>query len=155
MTTEEIKNEVNEKEKNESNENDNINKGDNNLDLKELFFSHPSQKDKKKKDFTEYSRIDMKLLNKKRERENKKEENKDDENNNKLEEDKNDNAQEEKKDENENEEAEEKKDNSIENNLPGELVDLINQTKSNEPFTVEDFEKYRAYKKININVYNK
>ena len=155
MTTEEIKNEVNEKEKNESNENDNINKGDNNLDLKELFFSHPSQKDKKKKDFTEYSRINMKLLNKKRERENKKEENKDDENNNKLEEDKNANAQEEKKDENENEEAEEKKDNSIENNLPGELVDLINQTKNNEPFTVEDFEKYRAYKKININGYNK
>ena len=155
MTTEEVKNEVKDKEKNETNENDNTNNVDNNLDFKELFFSHPSQKDKKKKDFTEYSRIDMKLLNKKRERENKKEENKDEENINKLEEDKNANTQEEKKDENDNEEAEEKKDNSLENNLPGELIDLINQTKNNEPFTVKDFEKYRAYKKININAYNK
>ena len=154
MTTEEskekaeIKNEEKIEEKNE--ENNNI---DNNLDYKVLFFSHPSQKDKKKKDFTEYSRIDMKLLNKKRERENNQEENKDNENNNKMSEDKNINSSEE-KNENNNEEKEEKKDN-LENNLPQELVELINQAKNYEPFTVEDFEKYKAYKKLNINGYNK
>ena len=38
------------------------------LDFKELYYSHPSQKDKVKKDFTEYSQVDMNLLNKKRER---------------------------------------------------------------------------------------
>ena len=155
MTTEESKEKVEMKdeekieEKNE--ENSNI---DNNLDFKALYYSHPSQKDKKKKDFTEYSRIDMKLLNKKRERENKLEENKDDENNNKLAEDKNINAPEE-KNENNNEEKQKLKEDNLENNLPSELVELINQAKNYEPFTVEDFEKYKAYKKLNINGYNK
>ena len=54
------------------------------FDYKELYYSQPSQKDKVKKDFTEFTQIDMTLLNKKRERtvdEN--------ENNNKLNEDKN------------------------------------------------------------------
>ena len=32
-----------------------------NLDFKELYYSHPSQKDKVKKDFTEYSQVDMRL----------------------------------------------------------------------------------------------
>ena len=39
-----------------------------NLDFKELYYSHPSQKDKVKKDFSEYSQVDMNLLSKKRER---------------------------------------------------------------------------------------
>ena len=168
MTSEEIKDEANleeKEEKNDINNNDenNENNNNNNLDFKLLFFSHPSQKDKKKKDFTEYSRIDMKLLNKKRERENKKEENLENENNNKLEEDKNINNNQEEKIENkekieekrEVDEKEEKKEDSLENNLPCELIELINQTKNNEPLTVEDFEKYKAYKKLNINVYNK
>ena len=154
MTSEEVKDEINVQENEEINNN-------NNLDFKMLFFSHPSQKDKKKKDFTEYSRIDMKLLNKKRERENKNEENVDIENNNKLSEDKNINNDKEKneddkeKDKEKNEDKEEKKDNSLESNLPSELIDLINQSKSNEPLNVEDFEKYKAYKKLNINAYNK
>ena len=38
------------------------------LDYKELYYSQPSQKDKVKKDFTEFTQIDMTLLNKKRER---------------------------------------------------------------------------------------
>lgn len=40
------------------------------LDYKELYFSQPSQKDKVKKDFSEYTKVDMTMLNKKREREN-------------------------------------------------------------------------------------
>ena len=163
MTTEEVKEQVKLEEKGEkieNNDNDE-NNDNNNLDFKILFFSHPSQKDKKKKDFTEYSRIDMKMLNRKRERENKNEENIDNENNDKLAEDKDINKTEEKNEKNETkneekiEEKEEKKEDSLENNLPSELIDLINQAKSNEPFTVEDFEKYKAYKKLNINVYNK
>ena len=157
MTSEENKDEIKvgeneEKTKNEQNE-ENKDNDNNNVDFKVLFFSHPSQKDKKKKDFTEYSRIDMKLLNKKRERENKKEENGEEENNNKLAEDKNINTQEDKNDNNneKNETNEEKKENSLDNNLPSELIELINQTKNNEPFTVEDFEKYKAYKKLNVN----
>ena len=149
MTSEVVKDEV--KVENDENNEENTN---NNIDFKVLFFSHPSQKDKKKKDFTEYSRIDMKLLNKKRERENKKEE-KIDENNNKLEEDKNVNNTKEEKKENKDEDKEEKKDNSLEDNLPNELLELIEQVKNTEPLTVEDFEKYKAYKKLNLNVYKK
>ena len=157
MTTEEVK-----KDEIKIQENEEIN-NNNNLDFKVLFFSHPSQKDKKKKDFTEYSRIDMKLLNKKRKKKNKKEENLDNENNNKLSEDKNinnniekeKNEDEKEKEKEKSEDKEEKKDNSLESNLPSELIDLINQTKSNEPLNVEDFEKYKAYKKLNINAYNK
>ena len=154
--TSEVKDEIkiNEKEENIEEKNEN-----NDMDFKALFYTHPSQKDKKKKDFTEYSRIDMNLLNKKRERENKKEENLDNENNDKLAEDKNINAQKENIEKEttkeQNEENEEKKENSLENNLPDELVELINQTKDNEPFTVDDFEKYKAYKKLNVNLYNK
>ena len=158
MTLEEIKDEIKLEEKEEKNENNEKN----DLDFKALFFSHPSQKNKKKKDFTEYSRIDMKLLNKKRERENKKEENLDDENKNKLSEDKNINNKEEKnekkeetKKEEKTEDKEEKKENELENNLPNELIELINQVKNSEPLTVEDFEKYKAYKKLNLNVYKK
>ena len=83
------------------------------------------------------------------------------ENNNKLSEDKNINNDKEKneddkeKDKEKSEDKEEKKDNSLESNLPSELIDLINQSKSNEPLNVEDFEKYKAYKKLNINAYNK
>ena len=153
MTSEEVKDEINQEENEEKNNNQNEENNNNNVDFKVLFFSHPSQKDKKKKDFTEYSRIDMKLLNKKRERENKKEENLEEENNNKKNEDKNMNDQEEKNENNDekNDINEEKKENSLENNLPSELIELINQTKNNEPFTVEDFEKYKAYKKLNLN----
>ncbi len=153
MTSEEVKDEINQEENEEKTNNQNEENNNNNVDFKVLFFSHPSQKDKKKKDFTEYSRIDMKLLNKKRERENKKEENLEEENNNKKNEDKNMNDQEEKNENNDekNDINEEKKENSLENNLPSELIELINQTKNNEPFTVEDFEKYKAYKKLNLN----
>ena len=153
MTSEEVKDEINQEENEEKNNNQNEENNNNNVDFKVLFFSHLSQKDKKKKDFTEYSRIDMKLLNKKRERENKKEENLEEENNNKKNEDKNMNDQEEKNENNDekNDINEEKKENSLENNLPSELIELINQTKNNEPFTVEDFEKYKAYKKLNLN----
>ena len=133
------------------------------LDYKELYYSQPSQKDKVKKDFTEFTQIDMNLLNKKRERtvdEN--------ENNNKLNEDKNiNNIPEIKKEEkfeeinNDNnniinnniinKKEEEIKENDLENNLPKELLDLIESRKDKEPFTLEDFEKYKAFKKLNVN----
>ena len=132
-----------------------------NLNYKELFFEHPSQKEKKKKDFTEYTRVDMTLLNKKRERKEEVEEN--NENNNKLTEDKNINIineeqTNEKKEEGNNEKNEEQninkeeeiKENDLENNLPKELLELIEERKNKEPFTAADFEKYKAFKKLNI-----
>ena len=133
------------------------------LNYKELFFMHPSQKNKKKKDFTEYSRVDMTLLNKKRERKQGDEEA--NENNNKLDEDKNINGinkeeeKEEKKDgniekndeKNNNNNEEEIKENDLENNLPKELLELIEERKDKEPFTAADFEKYKIFKKLNIN----
>ena len=131
-----------------------------NLDFKELYYSQPSQKDKVKKDFTEFSQIDMSLLNKKRERTIEKEE-EEHENNNKLEEDKNMNINEEVKKEEkmdiinneniDNKKEEEIKENDLENNLPKELLDLIEERKNKEPFTLDDFEKYKAYKKLNVN----
>ena len=145
------------------------------LNYKELFFMHPSQKDKKKKDFTEYTRVDMSLLNKKRER---KDENGElVENNDKLNEDKNVNEQnkeevnekdeeeineknedikdakndEENFESNNNNKDEEIKENDLENNLPKELLELIEQRKDKEPFTAVDFEKYKAFKKLDFN----
>ena len=129
-----------------------------NMDFKELYYSQPSQKDKVKKDFTEYSQIDMSLLNKKRERTPEKEE--ENENNNILNDDKNMNITEEMKkeeiieniiEENNDNKKEEVKVNDLENNLPKELLDLIEERKNKEPFTLEDFEKYKAYKKLNVN----
>ena len=125
-----------------------------------LYYSQPSQKDKVKKDFSEYSEIDMSLLNKKRERT---VENEVKENNTKLTEEKNLNLiSEEKKEENienkiientdNNKKEEEVKENDLENNLPKELLDLIEERKNKEPFTLEDFEKYKAYKKLNDNL---
>ena len=145
------------------------------LNYKELFFMHPSQKDKKKKDFTEYTRVDMSLLNKKRER--KDENGESDENNNKYNEDKNVNEQNEddineKKEEeineknedmkdtkneeqnietNNNNKDEEVKENDLEKNLPKELLELIEERKGKEPFTAADFEKYKVFKKLDIN----
>ena len=133
------------------------------LNYKELFFLHPSQKDKKKKDFTEYSRVDMTLLNKKRER--KEEDEEEIEKNNKLKEDKNINKineediKEEKEDVNNekkenkinNNKEEEIKENDLENNLPKELIELIEGRKGKDPFTAADFEKYKVFKKLNIN----
>ena len=113
---------------------------DKKLDLKELFFSHPSQRDKKKKDFTEYSRIDINLLKKKRERE--------------IEENK-DTLNDINKEENKKGKNKEKKDNSFNDNLPSELIELIKKAKDNGPFTAKDFEKYKTYKKLNINNKNK
>ena len=140
----------------------------NDLNYKELFFMHPSQKDKKKKDFTEYTRVDMTLLNKKRERNN--ENGEFNENNDKLKEDKNVNEHNEeeideknedmkeiKNDEqnieenNNNNKDEEIKENDLENNLPKELLELIEQRKDKEPFTAVDFEKYKVFKKLDIN----
>ena len=140
---------------------------DKDLNYKELFFMHPSQKDKKKKDFTEYTRVDMSLLNKKRER--KGENGESDENNNKYNEDKNVNEQNEddineKKEEeinekneeqnietNNNNKDEEVKENDLEKNLPKELLELIEQRKDKEPFTAVDFEKYKVFKKLDFN----
>ena len=132
------------------------------LDFKELYYSHPSQKDKIKKDFTEYSQIDMTLLNKKRERIVEVEEIKEKEDNNKLNEEneiipiiedtKNDEKNEDNHNENNdnNKKEEEIKENDLENNLPKELLDLIEERKDKEPFTLEDFEKYKAYKKLSV-----
>ena len=132
------------------------------LNYKELFFMHPSQKNKKKKDFTEYSRVDMTLLNKKRERKEGDEEA--NENNNKLDEDKNindtnkkeekekkENVNIEKNEEQNNNNEEEIKENDLENNLPKELLELIEERKGKEPFTAADFEKYKVFKKLDIN----
>ena len=132
------------------------------LNYKELFFLHPSQKNKKKKDFTEYSRVDMTLLNKKRERKQGDEEA--NENNNKLDEDKNindtnkkeekekkENVNIEKNEEQINNNEEEIKENDLENNLPKELLELIEERKGKEPFTAADFEKYKVFKKLDIN----
>ena len=132
------------------------------LNYKELFFMHPSQKNKKKKDFTEYSRVDMTLLNKKRERKEGDEET--NENNNKLDEDKNINdinkeeekekkedVNIEKNEEQNNNNEEEIKENDLENNLPKELLELIEERKGKEPFTAADFEKYKVFKKLDIN----
>ena len=133
------------------------------LDFKELYYSQPSQKDKVKKDFSEYSQVDMNLLNKKRERIVEAEEVKEKEDNNKINEDdeiipiiedaKNDEKNENKNNENNdnnNKKEEEIKENDLENNLPKELLDLIEERKDKEPFTLEDFEKYKAYKKLSV-----
>ena len=176
MSAEEVENPKEEIQLDEQKEEDIQNQPENeDLNYKELFFMHPSQKDKKKKDFTEYTRVDMSLLNKKRER---KDENGElDENNNKFNEDKNVNEQneedinEKKKEEineknedmkdskieeqkneiNNNNNDEEIKENDLENNLPKELLELIEQRKDKEPFTAVDFEKYKAFKKLYFN----
>ena len=161
MTSEEPEKQKNEIELNENKE-ENIQapSQNENLDFKELYYSQPSQKDKVKKDFTEYSQIDMSLLNKKRERTTEKEE-EEQEKNNKLGEDQIMNNNEEVKKEEKieiidneninNKKEEEIKENDLENNLPKELLDLIEERKNKEPFTLEDFEKYKAYKKLNVN----
>ena len=135
MTSEEPEKQKNEIELNENKE-ENIQapSQNENLDFKELYYSQPSQKDKVKKDFTEYSQIDMSLLMNNNE-EVKKEE--------KMEIIDNENIN--------NKKEEEIKENDLENNLPKELLDLIEERKNKEPFTLEDFEKYKAYKKLNVN----
>ena len=159
MTSEEAEKPKNEIKLDEKNEEDILTPPQiDNMDFKELYYSQPSQKDKVKKDFTEYSQIDMSLLNKKRERTPEKEE--ENENNNILNDDKNMNITEEMKkeeiieniiEENNDNKIEEIKVNDLENNLPKELLDLIEERKNKEPFTLEDFEKYKAYKKLNVN----
>ena len=160
MTSEEPENKKNEIKLEDNQEEDKQTPSQNeNLDFKELYYSQPSQKDKVKKDFTEYSQIDMTLLNKKRERTNEKEG--ENENINKFNGDKNINNneeinKEEKMEDNNieninNKKEEEIKENDLENNLPKELLDLIEERKNKEPFTLEDFEKYKAYKKLNVN----
>ena len=153
----EIKLDENKEEENQNNPEKEIAKE--NLDFKELYYSHPSQKDKVKKDFTEYSQVDMTLLNKKRERLTEGED--ENENKKKVDEDINVISNEETKKEekiedkinenNNNKKDEEIKENDLENNLPKELLDLIEERKNKEPFTLEDFEKYRNYKKLNVN----
>ena len=61
------------------------------------------------------------------------------------------NKEEKKEDNNNINKEEEIKENDLENNLPKELLDLIEERKNKEPFTLEDFEKYKAYKKLNVN----
>ena len=46
---------------------------------------------------------------------------------------------------------EEIKENDLENNLPKELLELIEQRKDKEPFTAVDFEKYKVFKKLDFN----
>ena len=167
MSAEEVENPKEEIQLDEQKEEDIQNQPENeDLNYKELFFMHPSQKDKKKKDFTEYSRIDMSLLNKKRERKEKEEIGEDNENNNKFAEDKNINTpingeelndkkedinNEKNEEQNNNNQEEEIKENDLENNLPKELLELIEERKDKEPFTAADFEKYKVFKKLNIN----
>ena len=106
----------------------------------------------------------MNLLSKKRERIIEVEEVKEKENNNKINEEeeiipiiedtKNEEKNEDKNKENNdnnNKKEEEIKENDLENNLPKELLDLLESRKDKEPFTLEDFEKYKAYKKLNVN----
>ena len=163
MTSEEAEKPKNEIKLDEKNEEDILTPPQiDNMDFKELYYSHPSQKDKVKKDFTEYSQIDMTLLNKKRERIVEVEEIKEKEDNNKLNEEneiipiiedtKNDEKNEDNHNENNdnNKKEEEIKENDLENNLPKELLDLIEERKDKEPFTLEDFEKYKAYKKLSV-----
>ena len=156
---EEIKSD--EKKEGDMNEDENVV-----LDYKTLYFSHPSQLKKKKKDFTEYTRVDMKLLNKKRERkadiaENNKNEKKikDEENINLVKEEEKKDEEENKKDTNDNINIE-KNDNSdnkkkeeldLENNLPKELLEFIEIRKNKTKFTASDFEKYKIYKNLVIN----
>ena len=163
MTSEEVKAKdeikLDENKEEENQNNPEKEKAKENLDFKELYYSHPSQKDKVKKDFTEYSQVDMTLLNKKRERLTEGED--ENENKKKVDEDINVISNEETKKEekiedkinenNNNKKDEEIKENDLENNLPKELLDLIEERKNKEPFTLEDFEKYRNYKKLNVN----
>ena len=164
MASEEGDKPKDEKKLEDKNEEDNqIPFANDKLDYKELYYSQPSQKDKVKKDFTEYSQIDMSLLNKKRERTI--EENggnhqlKDEQNTNNNNEMKKEEKVEENKTNNNineniinnNKKEEEIKENDLENNLPKELLDLIESRKDKEPFTLEDFEKYKAYKKLSVN----
>ena len=128
------------------------------LNYKELFFLHPSQKNKKKKDFTEYSRVDMSLLNKKRERKEEnveKDKNDEDINDNKKDGDvndkKEDNNNEKNIEQNNNNIDEEIKEDDLENNLPKELIELIEKRKDKESFTAADFEKYKVFKNLDIN----
>ena len=167
MSAEEVENPKEEIQLDEKKEEDNQNQPETeDLNYKELFFLHPSQKNKKKKDFTEYSRVDMSLLNKKRERKDKEEDAEVDENNNKLKEDKNINTDinggesvekkediniEKNEEQDNNNKEEEIKENDLENNLPKELLELIEERKDKEPFTAADFEKYKVFKKLNIN----
>ena len=167
MSAEEVENPKEEIQLDEKKEEDNQNQPETeDLNYKELFFLHPSQKNKKKKDFTEYSRVDMSLLNKKRERKDKEEDAEIDENNNKLKEDKNINTDinggesvekkediniEKNEEQDNNNKEEEIKENDLENNLPKELLELIEERKDKEPFTAADFEKYKVFKKLNIN----
>ena len=167
MSAEEVENPKEEIQLDAKKEEDNQNQPETeDLNYKELFFLHPSQKNKKKKDFTEYSRVDMSLLNKKRERKDKEEDAEVDENNNKLKEDKNINTDinggesvekkediniEKNEEQDNNNKEEEVKENDLENNLPKELLELIEERKDKEPFTASDFEKYKVFKKLNIN----
>ena len=167
MSAEEVENPKEEIQLDEKKEEDNQNQPETeDLNYKELFFLHPSQKKKKKKDFTEYSRVDMSLLNKKRERKDKEEDAEVDENNNKLKEDKNINTDinggesvekkediniEKNEEQDNNNKEEEIKENDLENNLPKELLELIEERKGKEPFTAADFEKYKVFKKLDIN----
>ena len=144
-------------------EDNKIGPGTEELNYKELFFLHPSQKNKKKKDFTEYTRVDMSLLNKKRER---KEENSENDeqndkngeviNNNKandeeINEKKEDDKNEKNDGQNINNNEEEIKENDLEDNLPKELIELIEKRKDKESFTAADFEKYKIFKNLDIN----
>ena len=164
MASEEGEKPKDEKKLEDKNEEDNqIPFPNDKLDYKELYYSQPSQKDKVKKDFTEFTQIDMTLLNKKRERTI--EENggnhqlKDEQNTNNNNEMKKEEKVEENKTNNNineniinnNKKEEEIKENDLENNLPKELLDLIESRKDKEPFTLEDFEKYKAYKKLSVN----
>lgn len=106
------------------------------LDYKSLYYSQPSQLNKTKKDFSDYSRIDMNFLNKKRKNEG-----------NSVEED--NNVENGEKGE---EKVEEKKEikKSGENAIPTEILNLIEKNKDKPALKADTFEEYTRYRNLSL-----
>ena len=105
------------------------------LDFKSLFYYQPSQKDKKDNVFT-YEKINLNEVN-----------------NNKLIGNKRIRGKE-KIIEKNNENKINKNDNDLENDIPFEIKNLYMRMQKN-PITIEIFEKYKIYRKLNSNEYSK
>ena len=125
---------------------------DTNLDFKALFFAQPSQQKKTKKDFSDYSRIDMSFLNKKRNKEESEKKNDEKNEENKKEEEdkkKEDKNEEGKKEEEKQEKSKEDVKKNNENDLPTEIKNLIEKNKD-KILKADTFEEYKNYRKLNI-----
>lgn len=102
-----------------------------NLDFSSLFYKHPSQKDKKQKDFSEFEIVDLQAVNtyefgKEEEEGNPKDE----------------------------QFLNKKKGREEENlDLPEDIRKLIKKMEGKAPLNAEIFEKYKSYKKFNSNTY--